>query len=554
MYVYHLFSVFPGVMAPRGKRKASTAANKPPRGPQAQVIATAIDTATADAINNAAGPSSSRLAASTAAAVTAASGIETPRIRLRLGSNRPPPSTQPVLRPSQAPTTTSSEELENQLEYEQNREWIELVGLNDGTYREGSFQNPRLRNSPLFTPTEPQAPDLEPVEVVEVVEEPLPPPLKFMSTWRLRKGPQQKDVINHHSTEFEELDITWYGITSWTTAQLQALAPREFRVRSYQFICSHRHCVRRNRFFRQVEVNDFYGLREIEAQLRRWRDDGHVELRADIDITVDEIVVAASSTALQAARPSATAIQIASLASQLRSDRLETRNDNDNLKIELGLRWPCKNTSCRNYGHSCWIRGSDIPHNHYPIDAVSIRRWIEDIRGGESSLDKPSSDVLILLSDRKSRLLRQPQYQQESQPATATSAASTPVANTPVIVMPQLPQMPYPSPYIPQAPQPSHFSTRQRVIDPPSSPIRVDFVDELRNEFIAWLRRRRGWANEADLVSRIQVVLRDENYDIDGIKTITEAVWVDVWGFRRGELSRLQQEVRPFKLWWASRG
>ena len=310
--------------------------------------------------------------------------------------------------------------------------------------------------------------------------------------------------------------------------------PREYNHTTSQLTASYRGCAAKNAVYFMVQTHlEYLSIERAEEKLKEWFQEGKVDLRIDVDLIVEEVVTApptAQPTA-STSRQSATAVAMANLAGQVFS---EARTGN--LLPELGLRWPCKNSRCTNYNSTCYVRGADLPSNHYPIDASCLRIWAQDIRDGGSTIENPSADVLVKLVDAKHR-----------QPRSVPAPMSTPTAPqaSQIIVLPQITQM---------SPTPSPISYQLPVVDTPSSPIRTDIgFDILRTEFISWLRRRVGWSNEGQLIDRLAQVLDNDNYDIDGIRTITEDVWIRVWGFNRGELPRLQREVRPFKQWWANR-
>ena len=70
--------------------------------------------------------------------------------------------------------------------------------------------------------------------------------------------------------------------------------------------------------------------------------------------------------------------------------------------------WPCINVYCRNKGKTCWQKkkapdSPDTVVNHYPISAEIFQRWNKELLSGDSTVDKPSLNIVVDLVNYKGR-------------------------------------------------------------------------------------------------------------------------------------------------------
>jgi len=89
-----------------------------------------------------------------------------------------------------------------------------------------------------------------------------------------------------------------------------------------------------------------------------------------------------------------------------------------NFIVALTTKWLCTNKGCYNLTYTCWIEGTDLARDHYPVSGEILRAWSEEIKRGDAEVDAPSARTVIRLANSRSRD-RKNQEKEKAEPATA---------------------------------------------------------------------------------------------------------------------------------------
>jgi hypothetical protein len=296
----------------------------------------------------------------------------------------------------------------------------------------------------------------------------------------------------------------------------------------------------------------------IKTWATRWphrlcRLDITAELTKTLDPTVDRNTadrsIAAhmpmSSSSIPPSTPSHRRSTATHVQNLMVSDMATAEEAAGNFVISLSKRWSCTNTTCRNHSYACWVSGSDLAQNHYPMNGEALSAWSQEIKRGDSTLEEPSTRTVIRLSNTKARASSR---EKKREPELHMQGSST--GQTVVFQLPQMPSFgqPYALPYGQFLPHPSfqhQASAAER-----SSPIHEDPDDLLKEFFNIWLVERHGWSQrDKEFFPEYRDGLLERGYNLDDLKDEKGIVldrWVN-WGFKEGHLGRLRSESQIFK-------
>lgn len=198
--------------------------------------------------------------------------------------------------------------------------------------------------------------------------------------------------------------------------------------------------------------------------------------------------------------------------------------------------WPCKKTTCKNYGNFCYFDGIDSPDNHCTIYKEAAIEWAKGIRDGSLTLANPGTSLVFKLMKHKQRTI-------------ASNLKGNPFAQASKIKA----SLTAPAVYHTVNVHNGGQTAGHVVSEPTSSPLRssqpdFEWIDpaEERAKFFTWLRQRTFWAYRVDDLASIERLFDDRDLRIRSYLTISVEKWLE-FGFKEGQWEFFREASKRYK-------
>lgn len=385
-----------------------------------------------------------------------------------------------------------------------------------------------------------------------------PEGLKFMSIWRATCGKEQ--LPGTQSRVLDPCMVSMLGVYEWQDTLFAQLHPKTFKVIGLQAVASYDRCRTADEMSQELKMdNDLASIINVLVEWHRRAPKRTYKLR--IELSVDEILpleilpstLRESQQGQQTRRLTSTRRQEAAL-----SNVLESEERAGNYMGQISDQWPCDNSHCRNKGKTCWrpgkLNGPDIAGNHFPVPGYLFQRWSQMIRDGEATVDEPSNTIVLALAREKSHAAKKQQKDiaKTEDPTTVTASLIN------VLLAAQIRHLEPPPSYThPSASRPIQDITPMNQLFSPSSPIQTSVDPQIiLEEFFDWLLQQQGNDSQRkqDILQRVKLQLVEDEWEVDTLrerrdgKGMTEAIWVENYGFKIGTLVMIRSRISEFKI------
>ena len=331
---------------------------------------------------------------------------------------------------------------------------------------------------------------------------PPPPPARFISVWKAVAGDVRESLPGKKSAVFDTQNIYYFELDEWQNQIVLLLLPRKFKITRLQAVASYEKA-------RQADCcpQDIWSSEDLDQALaiieewhKRWPskslslnftlylvEEKEPETQAPPAAALSQQVVERP-----AGRRTATQAQISNLP-----DIIAAEEASGNMMPVIADRWPCTNIYCRNKGKTCWQKkkapdSPDTAVNHYPIGAEIFQRWNKELLSGDSTVDKPSPNIVVDLVNYKGREKNRkgPKEQVVEKEDTLGEYLKQLVSISIVNQVQSMGQNPY---------LPHQYSTPSLNIEAPQnlSPVRSETDPvELLSQFFDWLANKPEFSSE----------------------------------------------------------
>ncbi|KAJ9666393.1 hypothetical protein H2201_003581 [Coniosporium apollinis] len=387
------------------------------------------------------------------------------------------------------------------------------------------------------------------------------PVFEFSSIWRVQCG---KEVLKSRTVIYKvnykgSGGLLFWDIKRFEQAALADVRPRRFDSRGIRAVISQEKQPIANNALQDIQSQrDVWKLEKI---LMNWFKRYPLRtLQVSITITVEELAPALDPFAdltpapqLPQGRRSTSSTQHLILPNRLVNERAVDRPIPN-----LTMAYRCQNTSCSNYGKAwsglCWIQGSDMPFNHYPISSTILTAWAKEIKDGNATVEDPNYSIMLqLASDKIARDESSKTLRAGRSPVQLGPGYGYPFQQPPPFSWPPYPPLyppAYPQLQLPRQPTTAQLAPIPNDYPPKSSPLAAeDDPDEVVAQFIEWAKGRRSWSTQPaqGFLEELKIYLVRDGWDLDGLqKSVSEDQWKD-YGFKPGYLARIRREIGPFK-------